>query len=335
MHTTSRLALDVVDGTDNVSSFPTVNIQQMGVLDTAALYQEGTLANRPSAGTLPHGTFYRATDTGDLSYTNGNTWISVAQVGIGPSTPALYQQGTLANRPAAGAVPAGTLYDASDTGMLAWTNGNAWTPLGLTAVTAAQNMTASIGTLINAVPSSTITLPQPVTGAMIGIMAYASTTGTNPVTIQYGAGRGTIYGTGLLGANNHASSFLLGTPVAPVILFSPEGVNWNIISGQQDTGWVPLTLASGVSESGPPSGAPAEARLRGDTVEVRGNLGYGSGSTTNWATLPSQMRPGFQFHAVGLGGFQPATIVVATSGLISTQNVQASLEFDITFSLSY
>lgn len=78
MHTTTRLGLDVLDGTDGVNTTPTVDAQVKTILDNAAIYEEGTLVSRPAAGSVAHGTFYWSTDTADLAYNNGSAWLSVA-----------------------------------------------------------------------------------------------------------------------------------------------------------------------------------------------------------------------------------------------------------------
>lgn len=53
MHTTTNLGLDVVDSSDNVSSYPTVNAQAMGVLDTLPLFT--TVTDKTVSATLTWG----------------------------------------------------------------------------------------------------------------------------------------------------------------------------------------------------------------------------------------------------------------------------------------
>lgn len=72
MHTTSRLALDVVDSTDAVSDYPTADAQAKGVLDAAVTFTEGTISARPAAALA--GQLYYATDTGAYYVSNGSTW---------------------------------------------------------------------------------------------------------------------------------------------------------------------------------------------------------------------------------------------------------------------
>lgn len=82
MITTTRLGLEVPQSTDNESLYPAVAAQAMGILDNAAIYTEGTLASRPAATAVVHGAIYRATDTGDLSYSNGTVWTTLGLVGV-------------------------------------------------------------------------------------------------------------------------------------------------------------------------------------------------------------------------------------------------------------
>ena len=160
--------------------------------------------------------------------------------------------------------------------------------IALTQVGAMTNTTATGGQIIAASAGVTVTLPDPTVGSggsTVGVFAIAGVTGSSPVTVEYGVGGGAIYGVGAAGV----SSYLLGTAQATTILLS-DGLNWQIISGHRDTGWVPLTLPLlGVTGADEPA-TPA-ALLRGDHVELCGTLhGDGSGPVTAGnplATLPS------------------------------------------------
>src|SRR5258708_6466683 len=112
MITTSRLGLDVPQSTDNESAYPAAANQAMGILDNAAIYEEGTLVSRPAATAVAHGTIYRATDTGDLSWSNGTAWASLCQ--LPASGVAQFASGTFLGRPAAGT--AGRIYYATGLG---------------------------------------------------------------------------------------------------------------------------------------------------------------------------------------------------------------------------
>lgn len=76
MHTTSRLALSVPDGTDNVSSAPANFAQAFGVLDGALTFSQGTLAARLAPSLA--GRVYYATDTGLFYVDTGSVWASLA-----------------------------------------------------------------------------------------------------------------------------------------------------------------------------------------------------------------------------------------------------------------
>lgn len=89
--------------------------------------------------------------------------------------------------------------------------------------------------------SETVTLPAPSSEhELIAVYAkddIAGVSGATPVTITVSSGK--IYGKGL--GTSGATSLVLGTPGAFVWLFSPDGTNWKIVHGEQDTGWVALS----------------------------------------------------------------------------------------------
>jgi hypothetical protein len=143
------------------------------------------------------------------------------------------------------------------------------------------SVTARCGQCIVAAPSTTVTLPSPLANpnAMVAVQANASVTGATPVTVS-----GTlIQGLGL----TNAASFLLGAPGASVALQS-DGTNWRIVSGRQDTGWVNLSLGTGMATHG--SETPG-GRLVGDRVFLRGAIDQSSGSAATLGTLPASMKP--------------------------------------------
>jgi hypothetical protein len=128
----------------------------------------------------------------------------------------------------------------------------------------------------------TVTLPAPSLNALVGVVAGASATGANPITVARHS-VDVINGVGL----SSATSFALGIPGAHALLQS-DGTNWFVIAGQQDTGWVNLTLGSGMATHG--SDTPA-ARLVGDRVTLRGAIDQSSGSASTLATVPAAMKP--------------------------------------------
>jgi hypothetical protein len=132
----------------------------------------------------------------------------------------------------------------------------------------------------------TATLPaSPATGDTIRVAGSATVTGAAPATVTAAGGKG-INGLGLAAA----STFKLGTPWAYAML-QYDGTNWQIIDGQQDTGWVALSLASGFIAGGL---APA-ARCVGDRVWLCGTVHNNTGGTvagnTTWATVPVACQP--------------------------------------------
>lgn len=175
--------------------------------------------------------------------------------------------------------------------------------------TAATSVTATRGEVVLASPGVTVTLPAATVNAMVAVVASSTVTGASPITV---AGVN-IYGVGLVGA----ASFKLGTPGAVAVLFS-DGTNWEIILGQQDTGWVGLTLAGGVTGSG----YVPSARLQGDIVRLKGAMSGSSitaGST--WATIPSGLRPSVALNfpaSQTLVSTGLAVLAITGGGVIST-----------------
>jgi hypothetical protein len=94
-------------------------------LEVDMVYAQGTDAARIARAHLA-GTFFYATDTTISWYDDGATWRQ-----IGPLEATViangHRTGTLAARPAANAVSAGTLYFAADNGFVYRSDGAAWT----------------------------------------------------------------------------------------------------------------------------------------------------------------------------------------------------------------
>jgi hypothetical protein len=152
----------------------------------------------------------------------------------------------------------------------------------LSYVNGSSNMTVPNLTYVNAAAGVTITLPNWPQGGFIVVTAASGVTAGNPVTVA----SANIYGDGL----SDATSFPIGVPGVTVLLIG-NGSSWHMI-GQQDTGWVALTLPSGVSSSG---GDTASGRIVGSRLLLKGELTNNSaGSITTWATLPSNVRPSVQ-----------------------------------------
>lgn len=163
------------------------------------------------------------------------------------------------------------------------------TNIGLAGTTAqtGSTYTAVAGDIVLANPASgniTVTLPSAATSTTVTVYAGAAISGTNQITVSR-AGGATISGVGVAGT----TSFLLGTAGAYAVLAS-DGTNWFIVSGQQDTGWLNLTLTGSVSGAGGTFYSPS-SRQRGDEIRLKGAMLNGTGSTiasgSAWATLPT------------------------------------------------
>lgn len=215
--------------------------------------------------------------------------------------------GTLSNRSTVVPTPEiGFDYYATDTRQWSRYNGTLWRALGLAPASTSSSTTAGDGQAILVAGSSavTITLPAHSSGQMVSVTNF-STGGT------------TVSGTLIQGVGlSSASSFPLGSVGAHAILLD-DGTNWNLIAGQQDSGWQALTIVHGNH----PSGYVPSARLQGDVVRLKGVVD--ATSSSGWATIPSSsMYPSItisQIPVANSGGFDALT--VTTAGSMSTTSV--------------
>lgn len=150
---------------------------------------------------------------------------------------------------------------------------------------------AADGQLLLATGTCTITLPAPAAGTHIKVLvAYAATAGA-PVALSPSAGL--IYGRGASGSG----PITLGSSGAVVELIG-DGVNFAIVSGCPDSGWVALSAGTGITLLG------AVAKLVGTDVRLRGALENSSGGTISLnatiATVPSFMFPPATYQGSGL-----------------------------------
>jgi hypothetical protein len=86
-------------------------------LDVVAKRLSGVASARPTASTIPVGTFFFATDTGILSFCTGAAWIAIE-----PNLTLL--TGVASSRPAAGSPP--RIFYATDTKQYSVDNGTVW-----------------------------------------------------------------------------------------------------------------------------------------------------------------------------------------------------------------
>lgn len=205
------------------------------------------------------------------------------------------------------------------TTMSTWGNGNiAGTDLSPTAAVARFQLAGGFGNLAATSVSTntsvvdgkfytvtagttTMTLPTPTANATVGVIASSGQTGAAPTTVTRSSG--VINGLGVAGA----TSIALGAVGAYVVLLA-DGTNWNIVAGQQDTGWVALTLSGGASQVG--STHTVGYRLQGDRVWLRGAVSFGSASAITIFTLPAGARP-----TSGNANFPPLASGVVTAAV--------------------
>lgn len=149
-------------------------------------------------------------------------------------------------------------------------------------MTTSATATAGLSYVVSA--SQTLTLPaSPTKGDIIRAAAASTVTGATAVTVAASGGKG-INGLGL----SAASLLKLGTPFAHTTL-QYDGTNWQIIDGQQDTGWLALSLSGGVSAVG--GGYSPSYRVLGDRVWLRGGVSFTATASITIATLPAGARP--------------------------------------------
>ena len=111
------------------------------------------------------------------------------------------------------------------------------------------------------------------------------------------------------GAFDTTTSFPIG--FFSVAMFMWDGARWNVLSGQQDTGWVAPTLTNGWTNVG---GAlvPAGWRQTGNMVQPRGAVQGGTNGLAVF-TLPAGARPPAT-HTYGVNG---GTVQVTAAGAVT------------------
>jgi hypothetical protein len=184
------------------------------------------------------------------------------------------------------------------------------TPQFVNSATAAVNgqCTVTVG------PSTiTVTLPTHAAGQTVGVL-------------NLGASITTVAGTNIQGLGlSSATSFKVASPGACVVLLD-DGTNWNIIAGQQDTGWVAFGVALlGIAAGGYPI---PSYRIVGDRVWLKG--GVTTTSSGGIATLAAAIRPPFN-TIIPIAGEASSSTLTATNGLITA----SSGAFYAGFSASY
>jgi hypothetical protein len=182
-------------------------------------------------------------------------------------------------------------------------NGNWYVIAGApdTVVSVGGSVTAQAGQSLVAAPNANITLPAPTApGAVITVRANGSVTASSPVTVSASS----IYGVGLPGV----TSFVLGTQSAFATLQS-DGTAWGVIAGQQDTGWVALTLGSGISAWA--SGYTPSYRRTGITVQLSGTLQWSGLLGSGYVLASGMPAPAANVNYV-LGGYNATTPSSAT-----------------------
>lgn len=261
----------------------------------------------PTLSTTPNNSFRYPTSA------NNGTDFSTGLLDFADDVDGMWSAGTLVSRPAASAVKAGAVYRTTDTGgeTLSASDGSVWLPLSLIPAIKSASASAVSGQAIitSGASAITITLPAHANGQIVAVK-NGSTGGTT-------VSGSSIQGPGL----SSASSFPLGAVGAFAVLID-DGTSWHFLGGQQDTGWVALTLTSGIVQ-GAGAYVPA-ARVVGDEGRLRGIIQNTSGGTiTSPATVPSVARPASLVAATGAttSAGTGATLSIAATGAVTVASL--------------
>ena len=182
-----------------------------------------------------------------------------------------------------------TLIQAAINGGLDFTNLAANSGIAPVLTTVSSNVNAGVSAFqfVNMTGASTTATLEatPTGGDVCGVRAGASISGAGPITVS---GNGNLIG--VPGATTGVSTITLGHPASFVTLLW-AGTIWWVIAGGEDTGWVALTLTSGVI-AGDPGVTPSIRRANG-RVFFQGTLKTpsGFGALSRMATIPSAYLP--------------------------------------------
>jgi hypothetical protein len=188
--------------------------------------------------------------------------------------------------------------------------GSAWHTLGaLSYAIASTSVTAAVGQWIQVGGTTgAVTISLPTNGTAGDIVAITNDS-SNPVTVAATGGE-SFDGGGLVSG---PTSFPLGvgggSAASVVLCFS--GTRWIFLAGQQDSGWVALSLVNSWVSTGGPT---PSVRLVGDRVWFKGSVS--SGSTTTVATLGATYRPSSLVN-LGATGANVNGAFVSTGGVVT------------------
>lgn len=223
-----------------------------------------------------------------------------------------YSSGTNGAKP----TPAveGRVYRTTDSGgALELDTGTLWLPLSKSVVvrTAGASQFSGQAIVYTGTGAATMALPAPSLGAEVEYWAGSGVSGAAPLTID--AGSGVL----IIGKGVSARTIVLGIEGAFVRLRA-DGTNWEIVGGEQNSGWIAVAGASGVTAG---TGYTPAYRLKADKVDLCGQL-VGSAITT-WATgLP---HPAQQ---INWGTFLSPTMTLSTGGVLTTGTAGSVLNLD-------
>lgn len=156
------------------------------------------------------------------------------------------------------------------------------------------------------IPSANITVTTPAAAATAVFGVAPQSSAVTTVT----AATGVIFGPGCTNAG--AASIVVASN--SYVVLESDGTNWNIVAGQQDSGW--NLIANGSMSNSWVNGSPVFAyRLVGDVVELRGQVVGGTANATAF-TLPAGFRP-LQAFGTATSGAAASLVNITSAGVVT------------------
>lgn len=190
-------------------------------------------------------------------------------------------------------LPNGLLYQVSDStaynGLLFEWNSitTSWQVIQLgPTVQSLSGVTPNLGQFTVVLAGQTANLPSPVPNMMITLQADVGVSGANPAifTADHVVGK----------YINGAMAYTMGVPGATMQFIGDGTYRWRVVSGQQETGWVPiLSLMPTGTQTADPFLDPAMC-LEGNKVTMRGAVIFhppGDELISSIFTVPAQFLP--------------------------------------------
>lgn len=191
------------------------------------------------------------------------------------------------------------------------------------------SLTAHYGSVMTMGAGTTMTLPAPSANAQIGVLAYGSR--AQPVIVQTSGGAPIIFAPGMNGEAGKTITGLTSIKLGiygSFVTFHSDGTKWFVRGGIVDTGWQPLTLASGWSSAATAGFLAPQWRQLNDHVELCGGALAAAGAGTSVATgLPAPSATVAFLAYTSNAGYTPPYICtpsISSAGLLFIDGAPAS-----------